>query len=72
MPVIPIAFALESCRGVIAVARQSDAPIAQVAGSFGISESSLQRWLKLDHVEEGRHPDVSHALSTELSEAKKR
>jgi len=72
MPVMPKAFPLEFRRDVVAVARQSDAPIAQVARDFGISESCLQRWLKLDDVEEGRRPGVTQAESTELREAKKR
>jgi len=69
---MPKAFPLEFRRDVVAVARQSDAPIAQVARDFGISESCLQRWLKLDDVEEGRRPGVTQAESTELREAKKR
>jgi transposase-like protein len=72
MPVMPKAFPLEFRPDVVAVARQSDAPIAQVARDFGVSESCLQRWLKLDDVEEGRRPGVSQAESTELREAKKR
>jgi transposase-like protein len=72
MPVMPKAFPLEFRRDVVAVARQSDAPIAQVARDFGISESCLQRWLKLDDVEEGRRPGVTQAESIELREAKKR
>ena len=32
----------------------------------------MQRWLKLDDVEEGRRPGVTQAESTELREAKKR
>lgn len=69
---MPRAFPLEFRRDVVAVARQSDAPIAQVARDFGISESCLQRWLKLDDVEEGRRPGVTQAESTELREAKRR
>ncbi len=69
---MPKAFPLEFRRDVVAVARQSDAPIAQVARDFGISESCLQRWLKLDDVEEGRRPGVTAAESTALREANKR
>ncbi len=69
---MPKAFPLEFRRDVVAVARQSDAPIAQVARDFGISESCLQRWLKLDDVEEGRLPGVTAAESTALREANKR
>ncbi len=69
---MPKAFPLEFRRDVVAVARSSGAPIAQVARDFGISESCLQRWLKLDDVEEGRRPGVTAAESTELREANKR
>lgn len=69
---MPKAFPLEFRRDVVAVARQSDAPIAQVARDFGISESCLQRWLKLDDVEEGRRPGTTQAEAAELREAKKR
>ena len=38
---------------MIAVARQGDQSIPQVAKSFGISESCLQRWLKIADREDG-------------------
>lgn len=69
---MPKAFPLEFRRDVVAVALSSDAPISQVARDFGISESCLQRWLKLDDVEEGRRPGVTQAESSELREANKR
>jgi transposase len=69
---MPKAFPIEFRRDVIAVARSSDAPISQVARDFGISESCLARWLKLDDIEEGRRPGVSQAESAQLREANKR
>jgi hypothetical protein len=45
---------------VIAVARQGDQSIAQVARSFGVSESCLARWLKIADREDG----VSGAASS--------
>ena len=56
---MPKAFPSEFRRDVVAVARQSDAPISQVARDFGISESCLQRWLKLDDIEEGRRSGMT-------------
>jgi transposase len=56
---MPKAFPSEVRRDVVAVARQSDAPISQVARDFGISESCLQRWLKLDDIEEGRRSGMT-------------
>ena len=69
---MPKAFPIEFRRDVVAVARQSDAPISQVARDFGISETCLQRWLKLDDVESGHRPGVTQAESAELREANKR
>ena len=69
---MPKAFPIEFRRDVIAVARSSDAPISQVVRDFGISESCLARWLKLDDIEEGRRPGVSQVESAQLREANKR
>ena len=50
---MPKPFPKEFRADVIAVARQGDQPIAQVARSFGISESCLQRWLKIADRDDG-------------------
>jgi transposase len=44
---VPIPYPKEFRRDVIAVARQGGQSIAQVARSFGISESCLARWLQI-------------------------
>jgi transposase len=44
---VPTPYPKEFRRDVIAVARQGDQSIAQVARSFGISESCLSRWLRI-------------------------
>lgn len=44
---MPKPFPKEFRRDVVAVARQGDQSRAQVARSFGISESPLARWLKI-------------------------
>ena len=69
---MPKAFPLEFRRDVVAVARRGGAPIARIAKDFGISESCLQRWLKLADIEEGNRPGVTQADAAELREAKKR
>lgn len=69
---VPKAFPLEFRRDVVAVARRGEAPIARIAKDFGISESCLQRWLKLADVEDGVKPGVTQAETAELREAKKR
>jgi transposase len=50
---VPKPFPMEFRRDVIAVARQGEQSIAQVAQSFGISESCLNRWLKIADREDG-------------------
>lgn len=69
---MPKAFPIEFRRDVVAVARKSDASIAQVARDFGISESCLQRWLAKADVEDGVRPGVTASESAELRELKKR
>jgi transposase len=51
--IVPKPFPKEFRRDVVAVARQGDQSIAQVARSFGVSESCLSRWLKLADREDG-------------------
>ena len=50
---MPKPFPKEFRADVIAVARQGDQSIAQVARSFGVSESCLARWLKIADREDG-------------------
>ena len=50
---MPKPFPPEFRRDVIAVARKGEASVAQVARDFGISESCLQRWLKIADCEDG-------------------
>lgn len=69
---MPKAFPREFRDDVVAVARKGDASIAQVAKDFGVSESCLQRWLKVADVEEGRRPGVTAAESEQLRDLKKR
>jgi transposase len=50
---VPKPFPKEFRADVIAVARRGDQSIAQVARSFGVSESCLARWLKIADREDG-------------------
>jgi transposase len=50
---VPKPFPAEFRRDVIAVARKGEASVAQVARDFGISESCLQRWLRIADREDG-------------------
>jgi transposase len=69
---MPKAFPLEFRRDVVAVARKREAPLSQIAKDFGISESCLQRWLKLADIEDGTRPGVTAEESAELREVKRR
>lgn len=61
---MPKPFPKEFRRDVIAVARQGDKSIAQVARSFGISESCLNRWLKIAGREDGLAGPTSSTPAT--------
>ncbi len=56
----------------MAVARQGQTPLSQIAKDFGVSEGSLSNWMKQADIEDGRRPGLTGADQTELREAKKR
>jgi transposase len=56
---VPKPYPAEFRRDVIAVARKGEASVAQVAKDFGISETCLQRWLKIADREDGLAPATS-------------
>ena len=57
---------------VVAVARKGEAPIAQVAHDFGISESCLRNWLRQADAQDGIRPSANSAQSEEMRELKRR
>jgi len=69
---MPKAFPKEFRDDVVAVARKAEAPVAQVAKDFGISESCLHRWLALADREDGRKPGPTREESETVRELKKR
>lgn len=69
---MPKAFPKEFRADVVAVARKGEAPVAQIAKDFGVSESCLHRWLSLADVEDGRRPGATASESAELRELRKR
>lgn len=69
---MPKAFPAEFRRDVVAVARKGEAPLAQIAKDFGISQSCLHRWLKLADIEDGNRPGVTATESAEVRELRKR
>jgi transposase len=72
MLIMPKAFPLEFRRDVIAVARRGEAPVAQIARDFGISEACLHRWLKIADIDDGVRPGITTSESAELRELKRR
>ena len=72
MFIVPRAFPREFRDDVVAIARKGELPIRQVARDFGVSESCLQRWLKIADVEDGKRPGVTASESEALRELKKR
>jgi transposase len=76
---VPKPYPAEFRRDVIAVSRKSEASVAQVARDFGISETCLQRWLKIADREDGLAPPTasdrggeSKDESAELRELRRR
>ena len=57
---------------VVAVARQGQSSLKQIAKDFGISEGSLTNWMKQADIEDGRRPGLTDADRAELRELKKR
>jgi transposase len=72
MSVMPKAFPREFRDDVVAVARKGETSIAQVAKDFGVSESCLQRWVKLADIEDGNRPGLTKEDSEQLRDLKKR
>ena len=57
---------------VVAVARKGQAPLAQIAKDFGISEGTLSNWIKRADIEDGNRPGLTEEDRRELREARKR
>ena len=57
-------------RDVVAVARKHGAPISQIAKDFGISEATLNNWLKKADIEDGARPGVTEKEAAELRDAR--
>jgi transposase len=72
MLIVPRPHPQEFRDDVVAVARRGEAPLAQIAKDFGISESCLRNWLRRADVEDGHQPGQTTAKSVELRELKRR
>ncbi|MDH6284943.1 transposase [Prescottella agglutinans] len=69
---MPKPYPEEFRRDVVAVARKGDAPLSRIAKDFGISEATLQNWLKKADIDDGVRPGTTSDESAELREARKR
>ena len=71
---MPGPYPREFREDVVAVARrrESGVTIKQIATDFGISEATLQNWLRQADVEEGNRPGQTAADAAEARELKKR
>ena len=69
---MPKPYPAEFRRDVIAVARKSEASVAQVAKDFGISESCLHRWVSRAQIEDGVREGLTLAEEAEIRELRKR
>ena len=56
----------------VAQQRESGVTLKQVAKDFGISESCLDRWLKIADTDDGIRPGTTSTESVELRELRKR
>ena len=69
---MPAAHPKEFRDDVVAVARRGEAPIAQLAKDFGISESCLTNWIRQADIEAGNIPGTTKAEAEELRAARRR
>jgi transposase len=70
MLTMPRAYGAEFRQDVIDVARKGEAPLAQIAKDFGLSVTTLKRWIAIaERKETGAGPA---AESAEMRELKKR
>jgi transposase-like protein len=67
---VPTAYPKEFRRDVIAVARQGEQTIAQVARSFGVSQSCLNRWLRIADREDGVGVAVARSAASDDPEVR--
>ena len=57
---------------VVAVARQGDLSLKQVATDFGVSQASVTNWIRQADIDEGRVGGVTSAEAEQMRALKKR
>ena len=58
---MPKAYPREFKQGAVALARQGERPVREIAQELGVAESCLRRWLKQDQVD---HREREDGIST--------
>jgi len=69
---MPKPFPKEFRDDVVAIALKRESSFAQIAKDFGISESCVQRWVKIAEVDGARRPGISSSEAAENRELRKR
>ena len=69
---MPKPFPKEFRDDVVAIALKRESSFAPIAKDFGISESCVQRWVKIAEVDGGRRPGVTSSETAENRELRKR
>lgn len=69
---MPKKFPEEFQRDVVAVARRGGSTRAEVAADFGISESTLKRWLAQADIDDGIKDGLTSAEQNELVQLRRR
>ena len=69
---MPKPFPKEFRDDFVAIALLRESSFAQSAKDFGISESGVQRWVKIAEVDGGRRPGVTSNEAAENRELRKR
>ena len=69
---MPAAYPPEFKHRAVALARQGDKPIAQLARELGVAESGLRRWMAQADVNEGHQPGLTSEERRELADLRRR
>lgn len=70
---MPRPYPREFREGAVALARQGDRPIAEIAKELGIAESCLRNWLKQDQLDRRERDDgLTSKEREELNELRRR
>ena len=69
---MPKKFPAEFKRDVVAVARRGDMTQAEIASDFGVSETTLRRWLRQADIDDGIVEGQTSAEQDELVQLRRR